>query len=48
MVINFGTIDEFRRVWNWAPKSNNGLDLGRVRVNVTGLFMRLCSLIMDL
>ena len=45
-VINFGTIDGLMRVWNWAFKSNKGLDLGRVKVNVTGLFMRYCSLIM--
>ena len=45
-VINCGAIDGLMRVWNWAFKSNNSLDLGRVKANMTGLFMRVCSLIM--
>ena len=28
-VINCGAIDGLMRVWNWAFKSNNSLDLGR-------------------
>ena len=41
-VINCGAIDGLMRVWNWAFKSNNSLDLGRVKANVTVLFMRVC------
>ena len=39
-VINCGAIDGLMRVWNWAFKSNNSLDLGRVKANMTVLFMR--------